>query len=390
MTWDCPLLLTTLILTQTGIATALAASIAPRWRARPALLRWTQGLFAQGLAYMLISQCATLPGGSIIAIGLLTLGLGLAVDAILHLARQSLPRHLIFVLPIAAMLIQALSPPGICAHGHPMSIIGMAQALGLTVLAPRPANGASQRARLILTAGFALGALAFWIWLHDPMAQQSPLPVDRVFLLLQAGTVLSSLALILIHYEREEHACAQLATLDGTTGAYNRGTLIQLGQRELARAMRRERPISLMMVCVDAPPDIRNADNPTENRIRLHLTELMTCTLQRQDLFGYFGGQEFCAVLPDTLLEGARFVAERLCAEARDRSLAECGVSYTVSIGLAESAPSELTFEQIVARASAALAQAQLAGGRRVAVADAAPPARADIREHDSPTAQGA
>lgn len=391
MKTDTLALLASLAATQLVAGLALLTLRAMDRRHRSALLRWTGCLGAQGsgFAAYAVAQITHQWLYAVAACALLALGMCLAIDAVLRLARQTLPRWVLGVLPVVVVLAHWGLPLEERLLGHPVVLLGLAHNLGLALLALRPANRASIRARICLACAFALGAGSYWVWLHASAGSLGAGLDGAVFVALGASSLLASLMLVLIHTERDDRTGRQLATVDGLTGAYNRGTLIELGQRELARAMRRERPISLLMVQADPLPEGMRTSPTASHRVRMHLTELMTCSLQRQDLFGYFGGEEFCAVLPDTPLEGARFVAERLCAQAHSVSHTECGIGYTVSIGLAESAPSEMGFEQIVARADAALRRAQEKGGQRIEVDDSMPASRAEIRDNGAATELG-
>jgi len=92
------------------------------------------------------------------------------------------------------------------------------------------------------------------------------------------------------------------------------------------------------------------------------------------DACARLGGEEFAVLLPDTALETAGLVADRLRA-GLDASIALDGgrgrVAYAVSIGLAGLQPGE-SLAGVLARADAALYAAKAAGRNRVCAAPAA------------------
>jgi diguanylate cyclase (GGDEF)-like protein len=103
-------------------------------------------------------------------------------------------------------------------------------------------------------------------------------------------------------------------------------------------------------------------------------------TLRTTDVLGRYGGEEFGAVLPQTRLEQAQGVAERLrqrlagepCVLAHDRSL-----TVTCSIGLCAFTPGMPDVEALVRRADQALYTAKAQGRNRVVVAsEMRPPGR--------------
>jgi diguanylate cyclase (GGDEF)-like protein len=86
--------------------------------------------------------------------------------------------------------------------------------------------------------------------------------------------------------------------------------------------------------------------------------------LRQPDRLGRFGGEEFVALLPETPLNEARVVAERLRAmiEAKTEDLPPC----TVSIGVTVSRSDDAGLDEIISRADAALYQAKHAGRNRI------------------------
>jgi two-component system cell cycle response regulator len=100
-----------------------------------------------------------------------------------------------------------------------------------------------------------------------------------------------------------------------------------------------------------------------------------TKTLRSHDVLGRYGGEEFVIVFPETNLDEATVVAERLRSAIAERPVAagELSLPVTVSIGLATSARGQ-TPESLLARADAALYEAKR-GGRNLVRAFSADPA---------------
>lgn len=92
--------------------------------------------------------------------------------------------------------------------------------------------------------------------------------------------------------------------------------------------------------------------------------------VRRTDCFGRIGGEEFALVLPDTLVDEAMLILERMLAVVRMAAPLpeQPGVRYTFSAGIAQWRAGE-TAAGIYARADCALYAAKLAGRNRIAVA---------------------
>ena len=98
--------------------------------------------------------------------------------------------------------------------------------------------------------------------------------------------------------------------------------------------------------------------------IRLYIREI--------DLAGRFGGEEFCVILPNAGLEGARLTAERICKAISDLTVVLLGVGYrvTISVGVALYPKDGAKTEEIVEHADQALYQAKHQGRNCVCLYD--------------------
>jgi diguanylate cyclase (GGDEF)-like protein len=90
--------------------------------------------------------------------------------------------------------------------------------------------------------------------------------------------------------------------------------------------------------------------------------------LRSRDLVGRFGGEEFCAFLPDTSAREARAVGERLVAAVGASVMPESGARATVSVGVVTFEPGAEVEEFVDALTAAdrALFRAKLDGRNRV------------------------
>ena len=166
-----------------------------------------------------------------------------------------------------------------------------------------------------------------------------------------------------------EHRLVELATHDGLTGLYNRRHFVELAERELSRAARSHCPVSLCMLDADQFKHMNDEfGHAVGDRALTTLARATRGMLRAQDIFGRLGGEEFGVLLPDTRIDGALTVAERIrrSVEVTQVPTAHSApVWVTVSIGVAEHRPGE-PFETLMRRADHALYRAKDRGRNRV------------------------
>jgi diguanylate cyclase (GGDEF)-like protein len=167
----------------------------------------------------------------------------------------------------------------------------------------------------------------------------------------------------------------QIATVDSLTGLYQRDYFTQRMGEEYHRSSRYGTPFSVLMLDLDSFKKINDRfGHMAGDRFLREIGTLVRSSLRGADIPCRFGGEEFCALLPETDLAGARAIAERLRSDIGALQLRE-GAHYlgtTVSIGIA---CYPLHFEGSVSgllqKADEALYRAKREGKDRVVVADA-------------------
>lgn len=130
----------------------------------------------------------------------------------------------------------------------------------------------------------------------------------------------------------------RLTTTDEATGTYNRRYFFQTLEREVARATRHQRPLTMLMVDVDTFSTINNQwGYLVGDSLLVQLASRIRCSCRVEDVFARFGGEEFCLMLPETDTDGALVLAERLrrLVETRPFVHDEDTIPMTISIGIA-------------------------------------------------------
>lgn len=148
---------------------------------------------------------------------------------------------------------------------------------------------------------------------------------------------------------RELETCNQrlemLYRMDGVLGISNRAYFDERVKTEWRLARRNKQPISLLMVDVDFLRQYNEAYGHLEgdNCLRSVARAMREGLFRPTDIVARFGGEELVALLPNTTLDGARLVAERIKATVDSYAIPHAASSIstrvTVSIGLATMEP---------------------------------------------------
>ena len=168
-----------------------------------------------------------------------------------------------------------------------------------------------------------------------------------------------------------EEELRRLATTDALTGLANRRHFMERASHELLRARRYGQPVSMLVLDLDHFKLINDTHgHATGDDALKHFSRVCRDQLRVVDLPARLGGEEFAVLMPDTALEGAIEMAERLRATLESSPVVMAGESITVttSIGVTCAHAHELDVGTVLARADAALYAAKRGGRNRVEV----------------------
>ncbi len=161
----------------------------------------------------------------------------------------------------------------------------------------------------------------------------------------------------------------ELAAHDSLTGALNRRSFFENAQHLLNLALRRQAPSCILLMDLDFFKDINDKyGHFAGDKVLSHFVGLVSRDLRKSDLMGRIGGEEFVVFLPDTDMEGAANLAQKICKMAEKTPLEVDGelINYTVSIGVACSQGNDEPVEELYKRADAKMYQAKEKGRNRV------------------------
>ena len=161
------------------------------------------------------------------------------------------------------------------------------------------------------------------------------------------------------------------ATRDHLTGILNRGTVIEIAQRELAQAARKGEYTALVLGDIDSFKQVNDTHGHLAGDALLcEIAKRLAGRLRVYDVLGRYGGEEFLILLPGCDGATAGKVAEDLRGAVASAPVStEAGeLSITMSFGFAAVRPTASTkWEDLVRAADDALYRAKRAGRNRVA-----------------------
>ncbi|MFB6357418.1 MAG: diguanylate cyclase [bacterium] len=169
-----------------------------------------------------------------------------------------------------------------------------------------------------------------------------------------------------------------MARTDDLTGLYNRRHFLDLVEAELWRSIRYEKVCTFAMIDIDRFKMVNDQyGHQVGDRVLREVADVIDRKLRRNDRAGRYGGDEFAVILPETGLDGALAVGERIRKSVRDRvnrgdRIIEGDTEVSVSVGVAEfqgENHDEFDVEQIdrlIKKADECLYTSKRKGGDRV------------------------
>jgi diguanylate cyclase (GGDEF)-like protein len=180
-----------------------------------------------------------------------------------------------------------------------------------------------------------------------------------------SGLVIALLVYLLITNVRYRKQLLRLANEDSLTGLPNRGRTAAVATEALAAAVAAEQPLCIALIDLDRFKALNDRfGHATGDCVLKEFTRIATASLRATDTLGRWGGEEFLLVLPNTTLDTAVEILDRIRQQATLIQQAVDGWDLRVSIsaGLATNADDASSLDEIVARADVALYKAKNAG----------------------------
>ncbi len=222
---------------------------------------------------------------------------------------------------------------------------------------------AEDRARVL--RGLEIGA-------HDFLVR----PIDRNELLARARTLVRRKRFA-ERLRDSVQSSMEMAVMDQLTGLHNRRYLDSRLSMLFDESALKARALSLLVLDVDRFKVVNDSwgHDAGDEVLREFADRIRACT-RGIDLVARMGGEEIVVVLPDTALDAARAVAERIREKVEGEPFqiqrGERAIAITVSIGVASRRAGDAGPIEMMKRADEAVYRAKAAGRNRVIVASAA------------------
>jgi diguanylate cyclase (GGDEF)-like protein len=162
----------------------------------------------------------------------------------------------------------------------------------------------------------------------------------------------------------------QLAYLDGVTGIFNRRYFELRIAEEIARSSRHRLTFSVIMVDIDHFKQLNDEfGHLLGDEVLRQVSAIFTQQLRKSDVLSRYGGEEFAIIAPETCLESALAVSDKLRRVVESWHFPGVARPVTISAGVAEFPAQGGTRDQLVKSADEALYAAKQGGRNRVVTA---------------------
>jgi len=156
-----------------------------------------------------------------------------------------------------------------------------------------------------------------------------------------------------------------LSRTDELTGLYNFRHLMSVLKSEVSRHLRYNRTLSLAMIDIDDFKKYNDSKGHEEgNEMLVRLSHVFKHNTRNCDLLARYGGEEFVIIFPETSLEEAHVVSQRIC------STVEVSLGISVTIGLVSLPANSSDPHELIRMADIALYWGKSHGKNQIVVYD--------------------
>jgi diguanylate cyclase (GGDEF)-like protein len=212
----------------------------------------------------------------------------------------------------------------------------------------------------VVTGGAVLG------WVHLSSLEKNYFIDERCFMM---ESYISTIAPA-INSIRLLNAHRQMSVLDPLTGLYNRRFLEEILERQIAIADRFKQHLSVIMVDIDHFKNFNDSHGHAfgDNALKI-ISKVISMSVRDSDTVARYGGEEFIIVLPNTEINAAYLLAEKLrnaveqCTLTNDNGNAE---KITISLGVSSYPSLAYSKKELIDAADSALYQSKAKGRNMV------------------------
>jgi diguanylate cyclase (GGDEF)-like protein len=154
----------------------------------------------------------------------------------------------------------------------------------------------------------------------------------------------------------------RLTITDDLTKLYNYRYLMKYLEADVKRCLRYKKKVSLLFIDIDGFKQINDTfGHLAGSQALAEMGQVFKRIVRETDVVGRYGGDEFVIVLPETPLNGAMIIAERIRKKVEECEFVTQNLSIrlTVSLGVANCPKHTLTAEGLIKKADAAMYRAK-------------------------------
>jgi diguanylate cyclase (GGDEF)-like protein len=165
-----------------------------------------------------------------------------------------------------------------------------------------------------------------------------------------------------------ENRLNELAIRDPLTGCYNRRYFYEMASAYFNQMLRNSRPLAILMLDLDHFKLVNDTyGHQKGDDVLQKVAGACKKLIRTPDIFSRHGGEEFVLAMPETTLQNAVMVAERLRKAIEALKNETEGIQVTVSIGVVESTGEPgLSLDALLERADRAMYMSKNLGRNRV------------------------
>ena len=176
---------------------------------------------------------------------------------------------------------------------------------------------------------------------------------------------------LLSELEAKNKQLQELAYYDSLTGLPNRRFFFEHGNLIFEEAKRYGKKLSLLIVDIDHFKKINDTYGHDAGDVVLKVfADVLRSVVRQSDIYARMGGEEFAVLIPNTGLDGAKILAERIRSAVANRPV-EYGhavILVSTSIGASEFRSGMESIDDLIKEADIALYKAKEGGRNRVEV----------------------
>jgi diguanylate cyclase (GGDEF)-like protein len=346
-------------------------------RLTPVLRSWIACLFLQALGWALMAQC----GGTRPLIGFVVLSISYSLMLTALTMHFGVSRRYHWPWwPVALTILLCLTVSDSMWHRQVFGNLVAALQVTLAALVVLWQKNQRTLLRGLMGLSGVLGAAmlvaraadVYQVGTAQCMAGEKTMALSLMFLSFFVFRFTFMFGFILLIEGRQREVVTRLATLDPLTEAYNRRTFIELATRELRRSRRNGRSVSVLVFDLDHFKEINDSyGHQVGDEVLCRVKAAVESCLRSGDLFARYGGEEFVVLMPETGINGALKLAERL-RTAIAAIVVSGKVHITASLGVAsvDRVDTDCTLDQLLGQADRAMYAAKAAGRNCTIVAE--------------------